>query len=101
MHHHAEKQFLITLPSPYPYDLVFEFDCVFTFVDDTHVILQTRDIALGEKTFKYKDCGDTTKNMLYAWHLCAYAALAYALKLAVMDAETGDKSAEVGDNDCG
>ena len=67
----------------------------------THVILQTRDIALGEKTFKYKDCGDTTKNMLYAWHLCAYAALAYALKLAVMDAETGDKSAEVGDNDCG
>jgi len=97
----VEKQFQITLPSPFSYDLVFEFDCVFTFVNDTHVVLHARDQAVGERTVKYKDCGNATKNLLYGWHLCAYAALEYALKLAVMNTKPDDKTAQPSDNGSG
>ncbi|MCK5644325.1 MAG: hypothetical protein KAJ19_26235 [Gammaproteobacteria bacterium] len=85
MYHNVEKQFTFNIPSPFPYDLVFEFECQFTFSDDQEVLLKIHDVAIGEKTFRYKDSGSNIKNLLYGWHLCSNVALAQALELAQLD----------------
>lgn len=76
-----EKQFTFNLPSPFPYDLLFEIECVFTFDDDQKVKLETYDSALGKRTFEYKDCGNTAKNLLYGWRLCVDIVFASVLIL--------------------
>ena len=81
MYHNVEKQFTFNLPSPFPCDLLFEVECVFTFDDGEKVKLETYDSSLGKRTFEYKDCGDTAKNMLYGWHLCSDLVFASSLIL--------------------